>query len=171
MAYYNCSLMSDSEIQEKYPNLLKDGYTPADIRTEITAWQDKQRKTLGESYKYDTVPSENEIYNRIEEKELAYYNSPAYEKELQNILDKAPRNKEGHLLAPNGKPTNLTERQYAQVRTKSFKDWFGDWEIVAEGHNKKLNLPSKPSGLTDTWIKDNIVGFKGLSTGTKYNIG
>ena len=68
MAYYNCSLMSDSEIQERYPNLLKEGYTPADIRTEITAWQDKQRKTLGESYKYDTVPSEEEIYNRIEEK-------------------------------------------------------------------------------------------------------
>ena len=170
MAYYNCSLMSDNEIQERYPNLLKDGYTPADIRTEITAWQDKQRKTLGESYKYDSVPLEKEIYNRIEEKELAYYNSPAYEKELQDILDKAPRDKEGHLLAPNGKPTNLTERQYAQVRTKSFKKWFGDWETLAEGHNKNLNLPDKPSGLTDTWIKDNIVGFKGLSTGTKYNI-
>ena len=72
MAYYNCSLMSDSEIQERYPNLLKEGYTSADIRTEITAWQDKQRKTLGESYKYDSVPLEKEIYNRIEEKELAY---------------------------------------------------------------------------------------------------
>lgn len=68
MAYYNCSLMSDSEIQEKYPNLLKDGYTPTDIRTEITAWQDKQRKTLGKSYKYDSVPLEKEIYNRIENK-------------------------------------------------------------------------------------------------------
>ena len=79
MAYYNCSLMSDSEIQEKYPNLLKDGYTPVDIRTEITAWQDKQRKTLGESYKYDSVPLEKEIYNRIEEKKQNYYNSSAYE--------------------------------------------------------------------------------------------
>ena len=79
MAYYNCSLMSDSEIQERYPNLLKEGYTPADIRTEITAWQDKQRKTLGESYKYDTVTSEEEIYNRIEEKKQNYYNSSAYE--------------------------------------------------------------------------------------------
>lgn len=74
MAYYNCSLMSDNEIQERYPNLLKDGYTPTDIRTEITAWQDKQRKILKESYKYDTVPSENEIYNRIEEKRQNYNN-------------------------------------------------------------------------------------------------
>ena len=144
MAYYNCSLMSDSEIQEKYPNLLKDGYTPADIRTEITAWQDKQRKTLGESYKYDSVPLEKEIYNRIEEKELAYYNSPAYEKELQDILDKAPRDKEGHLLAPNGKPTNLTERQYAQVRTKSFKRWFGDWENNPETSSKVVDENGEP---------------------------
>jgi hypothetical protein len=35
------------------------------------------------------------------------------------------------LLAPNGKPSNLTERQYAQVRTKAFIDWFGDWEKFA----------------------------------------
>ena len=51
-----------------------------------------------------------------------------YEKELQDILAKAPRDSQGRLLAPNGKPSNLTERQYAQVRTKEFKKWFGDWE-------------------------------------------
>ena len=142
MAYYNCSLMSDSEIQEKYPNLLKDGYTSADIRTEITAWQDKQRKTLGESYKYDSVPLEKEIYNRIEEKELAYYNSPAYEKELQDILDKAPRDSQGRLLAPNGNPSNLTEKQYAQVRTKAFKRWFGAWEKFANITEEELQTAS-----------------------------
>lgn len=31
------------------------------------------------------------------------------------------------MKAPNGKDTNLTERQWLQVRTKAFKDWFGDW--------------------------------------------
>jgi hypothetical protein len=30
------------------------------------------------------------------------------------------------LLAPNGKPSNLTPEQYKLVRTKAFKDWFGD---------------------------------------------
>ena len=172
MAYYNCSLMSDSEIQEKYPNLLKDGYTPADIRTEITAWQDKQRKTLGESYKYDSVPLEKEIYNRIEEKELAYYNSPAYEKELQDILDKAPRDKEGHLLAPNGKPTNLTERQYAQVRTKSFKRWFGDWINNPETASKVVDENGEPlvvySGRkkNEFEFKNRLKGF--YATNSKY---
>ena len=51
-----------------------------------------------------------------------------YTKEEQDILNSAPRNEKGQLLAPNGKVSNLTEKQYAQVRTKAFKDWFGDWE-------------------------------------------
>ena len=51
-----------------------------------------------------------------------------YSKEMQDILDKASKNAQGQLLAPNGKVSNLTERQYAQVRTKAFKKWFGDWE-------------------------------------------
>jgi hypothetical protein len=32
------------------------------------------------------------------------------------------------LLAPNGKPSNLTPEQYKLVRTPAFKEWFGDWE-------------------------------------------
>ena len=53
---------------------------------------------------------------------------PSLEAQYKSILAKAPRDSEGHLLAPNGKKSNLTERQYAQVRTKAFKDWFGEWE-------------------------------------------
>lgn len=62
-----------------------------------------------------------------------------YSKEMQDILANAKRDSEGNLLAPNGRPTNLTERQYAQVRTKAFKDWFGDWE----------NNPSEASKVVD----------------------
>ena len=36
-----------------------------------------------------------------------------------------------YMKAPNGKPTNLSERQWLQVRTKAFKEWFGDWEKAA----------------------------------------
>ena len=62
-----------------------------------------------------------------------------YSKEMQDILANAKRDSEGYLLAPNGKKSNLTERQYAQVRTKAFKDWFGDWE----------NNPSEASKVVD----------------------
>lgn len=32
------------------------------------------------------------------------------------------------LKAPNGQPTNLTPEQWVTVRTRRFKEWFGDWE-------------------------------------------
>ena len=51
-----------------------------------------------------------------------------YTAEEKAILDKAPRDSQGRLLAPNGKVSNLTEKQYAQVRTKAFINWFGDWK-------------------------------------------
>lgn len=34
----------------------------------------------------------------------------------------------GWMKAPNGEATNLSERQWLQVRTEEFKAWFGDWE-------------------------------------------
>ena len=67
-----------------------------------------------------------------------------YEKELQDILAKAPRDKEGRLLAPNGKLSNLTERQYAQVRTKAFKEWFGDWKNDPQNASKVIDENGEP---------------------------
>ncbi|MEO8296359.1 MAG: transglycosylase SLT domain-containing protein, partial [Burkholderiales bacterium] len=32
------------------------------------------------------------------------------------------------MKAPNGRPTQLNERQWLHVRTPAFKAWFGDWE-------------------------------------------
>ena len=33
-----------------------------------------------------------------------------------------------NFLAPNGKPSNLTNEQWHLVRTPAFISWFGDWE-------------------------------------------
>lgn len=67
-----------------------------------------------------------------------------YEQRLQTILDKAPRNSEGRLLAPNGEPSNLPERLYAQVRTKEFKDWFGDWQNDPKNASKVVDENGEP---------------------------
>ena len=40
--------------------------------------------------------------------------------------------KETWLKAPNGRPSNLTERQWLHVRTPSFRAWFGDWLDFAD---------------------------------------
>ena len=48
------------------------------------------------------------------------------------------------MKAPNGKPTNLTERQWLQVRTKAFKDWFGDWENDSANSSKIVDENGEP---------------------------
>jgi hypothetical protein len=48
---------------------------------------------------------------------------------------------DGQLLAPNGKPSNLNARQWAQVRTPQFKAWFGDWEFLAQVKNLMAASP------------------------------
>ena len=64
--------------------------------------------------------------------------------EEQAILKNAPRDSQGRLLAPNGKPSNLTEKQYAQVRTKAFKRWFGDWEKDPTNASKVVDENGEP---------------------------
>lgn len=87
--------------------------------------------------------------------------------EMYDILSKAPRDKNGNLLAPNGKKSNLTERQYAQVRTKAFKDWFGDWENNPSEASKVVDENGEPlvvwhSGMSE--IKDNTFRNKIITT-------
>ncbi len=48
------------------------------------------------------------------------------------------------MLAPNGRPTNLTERQWLQVRTKAFKKWFGDWENDLANASKVVDENGEP---------------------------
>lgn len=48
------------------------------------------------------------------------------------------------LKAPNGKPTKLTERQWVQVRTKAFKDWFGNWENDPANASKVVDENGEP---------------------------
>jgi hypothetical protein len=48
------------------------------------------------------------------------------------------------LLAPNGKPSNLTPEQYNLVRTPEFISWFGDWEKSPETSSKVVDENVEP---------------------------
>lgn len=48
------------------------------------------------------------------------------------------------MKAPNGKKSNLSERQWLQVRTKAFKDWFGDWENDPKNASKVVDENGEP---------------------------
>lgn len=84
--------------------------------------------------------------------------------EEQHILENAKRDSKGRLLAPNGKPSNLNEKQWVQVRTKAFKDWFGDWENNPKEASKVVDENGEPlvvyhggmAGITTFYnMKDN----------------
>lgn len=90
--------------------------------------------------------NDDEIIDNNDNVELHAITTSAeeYTIEEQNILNNAPRNPQGKLLAPNGEPSNLTERQYIQVRTKAFKDWFGEWENDPKNASKVVDENGEP---------------------------
>lgn len=51
---------------------------------------------------------------------------------------------EGNHLAPNGAKSNLTYRQWVQVRTPAFINWFGDWLDDPEGSSKIVDGNGEP---------------------------
>jgi hypothetical protein len=48
------------------------------------------------------------------------------------------------MKAPDGTPTKLSEQQWIQVRTPSFKEWFGDWENNPKGASKVVDENGEP---------------------------
>jgi len=64
-------------------------------------------------------------------------------KEREKIVREAKANGT-YMKAPNGKATNLNEQQWVDVRTKRFKDWFGDWEGSPENASKVVDENGEP---------------------------
>lgn len=62
-------------------------------------------------------------------------------------------------LAPNGKPSNLTPEQYKLVRTKAFKDWFGDWENDSANASKIVDENGEP-----------LVVYHGSKSNEEFNV-
>lgn len=72
---------------------------------------------------------------------IYFQSSPA--EELAKIR-KMYENSDSWLKAPNGNDTNLTEKQWLQVRTPQFKKWFGDWENDPENASKVVDENGEP---------------------------
>ena len=87
--------------------------------------QQRREKLLAET---EDVAREDQIF--LMENSGVSAMAEDYTDEEQAIIDQAKANGT-YLKAPNGKDTKLTPKQWAQVRTQAFKEWFGDWELVA----------------------------------------
>ena len=88
---------------------------------------------FGEEYYYDDNSDIEDIKEQIR---------GIIDDKIENIKEK--NYADGGLIAPNGKPSNLTPEQYKLVRTPEFKAWFGDWENDPENASKVVDENGEP---------------------------
>lgn len=96
----------------------------------------RKTKPFAEYKSVNAIGAQNEERNDL-------YREADTEEEINSIIDNAKADGT-YMKAPNGNPTNLNERQWAQVRTKAFKDWFGDWENDSENASKVVDENGEP---------------------------
>lgn len=92
-------------------------------------------------------------------KEIVHdFNKEVYNEELQALKSKAIANGT-FMKAPNGKNSNLSERQWLQVRTKAFKEWFGDWENSPKDASKAVDENGEPLVVYHYTDNENLSEF------------
>lgn len=129
----NVCVMDSPELKELYNSVKDTGESYESIKNLVNVWQ-LRKFNRNKNFDFTELPTKQDIENLLKERDVPNIDSvfvQEYSQEMKDILAKAPRDSQGRLLAPNGKPSNLNEWQYAQVRTKAFKKWFGDWEKYA----------------------------------------
>lgn len=128
---------------------------------------------------------ENQEQSTLNQQEIQREKEEFYETEKELRADQGNFDADGNHLAPNGKPSNLGYRQWVQVRTPSFKKWFGDWEKTSRIkkllQSEKLTLiwnKESPAYNLDpasakTFLQDKYQGetFENHDTGKKYVLG
>ncbi len=82
--------------------------------------------------------------NVITEEDIVNYKNTAEQKKVTTAIKAAAEKNGTFMKAPNGKPTKLTERQWLQVRTQAFKNWFGDWENDPANASKVVDENGEP---------------------------
>ena len=122
-------------------------------REDVANYEELMQKELEEKEaKYAEMDAQvsaaNNVSNAEEETEEANdeevrYRSSSLSPELQAIKDQAKADG-SFMKAPNGRPTNLTEKQWLQVRTPEFKEWFGDWENDPTNASKVVDENGEP---------------------------
>jgi len=156
-----------SRIHEEFAVRMYEGYQ-ADGKTaspklqglfqRIAEWMNKIYTTLKNSVDLDPritavfdamLDKDSAIAKTAQEKQETSETKPTAQQQtlFQEIDAKSQydavvskyRGTDAWMKAPNGKDTNLTERQWVQTRTPTFLAWFGDW----------LNDPKNASKVVD----------------------
>ena len=170
----NVCVMDSPELKELYNSVKDTGESYESIKNLVNVWQ-LRKFNRNKNFDFTELPTKQDIENLLKERDVPNIDSTfmqEYTQEMKDILANALRDEQGRLLAPNGKPSNLTERQYAQVRTKAFKEWFGDWENDPTNSSKVVDENGEPlvvySGRkkNEFEFKSRLKGF--YATNSKY---
>ena len=104
--------------------------------------QERRNTTLAGT---EDVQPEQQIIRRVNSngRETFSQSMDTPEQQIEQVRRKY-QNTDMWLKAPNGKDTNLTEKQWLQVRTPNFKAWFGDWENDTDNSSKILDDNGEP---------------------------
>ena len=112
--------------------------------------------TLQDESKYEASEYDEDDDNGLDEFGNPLYQTDDEYKETEAILRADSKNfdADGNHLAPNGQKSNLTYKQWVQVRTDSFKKWFGDWEKDPQNASKVLDENGEPKVVIHGTYKD-----------------
>ena len=137
------------------------------VMGEVESRNTSRRKFYSEVKRRSTLASETEDIAREDQiflgealdailptasENLRFSVNPEVRAEMDGILANAmvdglferDENGEVHMLAPNGKRSNLDMDKWALVRTANFKQWFGDWENDPENASKVVDENGEP---------------------------
>ena len=113
-----------------------------------------------------------EISRKAEEPKFEQKNVSSSAGAIPKTAEFNPKNIKAQKLAPNGKPSNLNNVQWEQVRTPAFKKWFGDWENDPANSSKVVDENGEPLVVYHGSVSTNIDEFdrlksKKISSGLK----
>ena len=137
------------------------------VMGEVESRNTSRRKFYSEVKRRSTLASETEDIAREDQiflgealdgilptasESLRFSVNPEVRAEMDGILANAmvdglferDENGEVHMLAPNGKRSNLDMDKWALVRTANFKEWFGDWINDPENASKVVDENGEP---------------------------
>jgi len=90
-----------------------------------------------------SIPTIIQLYHNNPIGKHRLYQAPKYNPNAKKPSDLGIFNN-GGLIAPNGKPSNLSPEQYKLVRTPEFISWFGDWLKDPENASKVVDENGEP---------------------------
>lgn len=117
--------------------IYKNGHSVADPYYRERTSPTRVLNDIDAYFKDGTIPEGNAPMFRMVEI------TPETRQEMEQI-EAIARVNGTYLKAPNGADTKLNPEQWAMVRTKAFKDWFGNWEGDPANASKVVDENGEP---------------------------